>query len=440
MSLMNADLQTVLPEIVLLTAACVILVVDVFLDDRRRAWTYALSQITLLGLVGLLVAGYSSEVRTAFSGAYVRDPMSDLLKIASALATVGVFAYARDYLRDRGLLKGEFFVLGLMAQLGTMVIISAHSFLIAYLGLELLSLSLYALVAFDRDSGLASESAMKYFVLGAIASGLLLYGISMIYGVTGSVDFAEVSRALTDGNAGPRIVLVFGLVFIVVGVAFKLGAVPFHMWVPDVYHGAPTAVAALVGSAPKIAAVALALRILGDGLQSLHEDWSGMLVVLSVLSLAIGNLVAIAQTNIKRMLAYSTISHVGFIVLGILSGNEDGYSAAVFYAIVYAFMALGAFGIVIALSKAGFEAESLDDYRGLNERSPWLAFLMLLIMFSMAGVPPTVGFYAKLVVLEVVVDVGLVWLAIVAGVTRCNRRGCGKGGVEDHGRDRRHPY
>ena len=350
--------------------------------------------------------------RVVFDGSFVRDPLSDVLKGVIYVLGAGVFLYSKDYLRDRDLFKGEFYVLGLFAVLGMMVLVSAHSFLTIYLGLELLSLSLYALVAFDRDSRLASEAAMKYFVLGALASGMLLYGISMIYGMTGSLDLEEVGSAVAaTGLESP--VLVFGLVFVVVGVAFKLGAVPFHMWIPDVYHGAPTAVTLFISSTPKVAAFALAMRLLVDGLAPLQGEWQGMLVILAVLSMGLGNLVAIAQSNIKRMLAYSTISHVGFILLGILAGNKTGYEAAMFYTVVYAFMALGGFGMVMLMSRAGFEADNLEDFKGLNARSPWYAFVMLLLMFSMAGVPPTAGFFAKLLVLNAVVKVDMVWLALV---------------------------
>jgi NADH-quinone oxidoreductase subunit N len=293
--------------------------------------------------------------------------------------------------------------------------VSAHSFLTVYLGLELLSLSLYAMVAFRRDSLTASEAAMKYFILGALASGMLLYGMSMIYGATGTLDIAKLSAPIASRGTDD-IVLTFGLVFIVVGLAFKLGAVPFHMWIPDVYQGAPTSVTMYIGSAPKIAGFALVMRVLAEGLGDLHGSWQDMLVILTVLSLAVGNIIAIAQTNLKRMLAYSTISHVGFLLLGILSGTKAGYSASLFYVITYAATAIGGFAMVILLSRRGFEAENLDDLKGLNERSPWLAFMMLLLMFSMAGVPPTVGFYAKLIVLKSVIDIQMVWLAIVAVV------------------------
>ncbi len=346
-------------------------------------------------------------------GTFVHDPMAALLKTSIFLVSVGAFAYARNYLTEKGSLRGEFYVLGLFAVLGMQVMVSAHSLLTVYLGLELLSLSLYAMVAFDRDSAPATEAAMKYFVLGALASGMLLYGMSMLYGATGSLDIAEIASAVS-GAEDNSLILVFGLCFIVVGLAFKFGAVPFHMWVPDVYHGAPTPVTLFIGSAPKIAAFAMAMRLLAESMGGLVVDWQGMLSILAVLSLAIGNIIAIAQTNLKRMLAYSTISHVGFLLLGILAGTSAGYSASMFYAITYALMAIGGFGMIILLSRAGFEADRLDDFKGLNSRSPWFALMMLILMFSMAGVPPTVGFYAKLSVLQAVVDVDMVWLALVA--------------------------
>jgi NADH-quinone oxidoreductase subunit N len=408
----TSSLIPVLPEVFILTMACVVLVVDLFLKESQRSISYGIAQISLLAAIPLTLAVGGGETQYAFDGSYVRDAMGDLLKVFLYLVTFGAFLYAKDYLKDRDLFKGEYYVLGLFAVLGMMVMVSANSFLTAYLGLELLSLSLYAMVAFDRDSRTGSEAAMKYFVLGAIASGMLLYGISMIYGATGSIGFQEVAQALSNTGMD-NMVLVFGLVFVVIGLAFKLGAVPFHMWLPDVYHGAPTAVTLFLGSTPKIAAFALAMRLLVDGLGGLHADWQGMLVIMAVLSMALGNLIAIAQTNIKRMLAYSTISHVGFILLGILAGSNEGYSASMFYTLVYALMALGGFGIVILLSRKGFEADQLDDYKGLHDRSPWFAAMMMLLMFSMAGVPPTVGFFAKLVVLEAIVRVDMVWLALV---------------------------
>ncbi|HEC17165.1 MAG TPA: NADH-quinone oxidoreductase subunit NuoN [Sedimenticola sp.] len=407
-----SSLIPVLPEIFILSVACFVLVVDLFMEDRQRIISYFLTQAGLLVAVLVTLGVSQPEAQVVFDGSYVRDGMSDALKIGIYLISFVAFLYAKDYLRERDLFKGEYFVLGLFAVLGMMVMVSAYSFLTAYLGLELLSLSLYAMVAFDRDSKAGSEAAMKYFVLGAIASGMLLYGISMIYGATGSIEFEKVAAALT-GTGMENKVLVFGLVFVVIGLAFKLGAVPFHMWMPDVYHGAPVTVTLFLGSAPKLAAFALAMRLLVDGLGPLHADWQGMLVVLAVLSMALGNVIAIAQTNIKRMLAYSTISHVGFILLGILAGTSEGYSASMFYTIVYAITSLGGFGIVILLSRQGFEAENLEDYKGLHERSPWFAAMMMLLMFSMAGVPPTVGFWAKLFVLDAVVSVDLVWVALV---------------------------
>ena len=407
-----AVLIPVLPEILILSAACLVLVVDLFVEEEQRILSYSITQISLLLAVVFTLITASRETVIIFDGGVIRDTMSDVLKIAIYLLSAGAFLYAKEYLRDRDLFKGEFYVLGLFAILGMMVMVSANSFLTLYLGLELLALSLYALVAFDRNSQVGSEAAMKYFVLGALASGMLLYGISMIYGATGSLEFPAVAEAVSaSGMSSP--VLVFGLVFLVIGLAFKFGAVPFHMWIPDVYDGAPTAVTQFLGSIPKIAAFALAMRLLVDGLVDLREDWQSMIIILAVLSMAVGNIIAIAQSNIKRMLAYSTISHVGFILLGILAGTNDGYAAAMFYSIVYALMALGGFGIVILLSRRGFEAEQLDDYKGLHDRSPWLAAMMLLLMFSMAGVPPTVGFFAKLVVLQAVIESDMVWLALV---------------------------
>ena len=408
-----ASLQPVWPEMFLLCAACVILVVDLFLSERTRLLTYGLSLATLIGTIGLVHTVAGPEAEIIMHGSYIRDPMSDVLKIGLLLVSLLGFVYAKDYLLEQDMLRGEYYVLGLFATLGMMIMISANNFLTVYLGLELLALCMYALVAFKRDSKAGAEAAMKYFVLGALASGMLLYGISMVYGATGELNFPEVAAVISGGNADET-VLVFGLVFIVIGVAFKFGAVPFHMWVPDVYHGAPTPVTLFLGSAPKIAAFALAIRLLVDGMGDLVADWQDMLVVLAVLSMALGNVIAIAQTNIKRMLAYSTISHVGFIFLGLLAGTNEGYSAAMFYAITYALMAAGAFGVLTMLSRNGLDAENIDDLKGLNDRSPWLAFMMMLVLFSMAGVPPTVGFFAKLFVLDAVISVDMVWLALVA--------------------------
>jgi NADH-quinone oxidoreductase subunit N len=415
MNFVHPNIVPALPEIFLLIMVCVILVVDLFLTEKNRVITYLLSQATLLGTAVLTVSLISSHPELTFNDTFINDGLANILKMFVYLITAAVFVYSREYLLVRQLFKGEFFVLSLFAVLGMMVMISAHSLLTIYLGLELLSLSLYALVALNRDSVESSEAAMKYFVLGAIASGILLYGMSMIYGATGSLDIGEVGAYIRSGSSND-IVLLFGLSFIIVGLVFKLGGVPFHMWVPDVYHGAPTVVTLFIGSAPKIAAFAMIIRLLVNGLEGLHIQWIDMLVIIAVLSIAGGNVIAIAQRNIKRMLAYSTISHVGFILLGILAGTSEGYAAAMFYTLVYALMSLGAFGMVVLLSRAGFEADNIDDFKGLNEKSPWFAFMMLILMFSMAGVPPTAGFYAKLSVLKAVVDIHLVWLAVTAVV------------------------
>jgi len=395
--------------------ACVVLVVDVYIDDQRRNLTYSLSQLTLLVTAGLITLGETDQRVLAFNDMFVQDSLGDTLKLFILAITFIVFVYSRDYLRERDIFKGEFYVLGLFGVLGMMIMVSASNLLILYLGLELMSLCLYAMVAFNRDNGNASEAAMKYFVLGAIASGMLLYGMSILYGLSGSLAIADVANAVATIESGSdaQIGMVFALVFIVVALAFKLGAVPFHMWIPDVYHGSPTVVTAYISSAPKIAGFAMVIRLLVEGLGGLHADWQMMLVILAVLSMAAGNIIAIAQTNIKRMLAYSTISHVGFILLGILAGTADGYATAMFYTLAYAIMSIGGFGIVLLMARSGFEAEELDDYRGLNQRSPWFAFMMMILMFSMAGVPPTLGFWAKLAVLSAVVDINMTWLAVV---------------------------
>ena len=400
-------------EVFLLAAACVLLLVDLFLDDRRRWISYLLAIVALAG-----AAAISSQVGAGFRqaalfGHYVSDPMGTVLKLFNYAVAAVVLLYSRDYLAKRGLFKGEYFLLALFAVLGINVMISAGSLLSMYLGIEILSLSLYAMVAFDRDNGVAAESAMKYFVLGAIASGALLYGISLVYGVTGTFMLDALSQGLA-GASPKNIGLILGLVFIVVGVAFKFGAVPFHMWIPDVYHGAPTAVTLFIGSAPKLASFALTMRVLAEGLGGMTDAWQDMLVVLAVLSMAAGNVIAIAQTNLKRMLAYSTISHVGFILLGILAGTAEGYEAALFYTLTYVIMATGSFGVILLLSRKGFESDELDDLKGLNQRSPWFAFVMLVLMFGTAGVPPMVGFWAKVQVISAVLNIGLTWLAVAA--------------------------
>lgn len=404
-----------LPEIFVLTMACVVLLVDLFLTDKNRVITYLLSQLTLLGAAVLTVMVQSPVPEHTFGDLFVNDGLATVLKLFIYLSTAVVFIYSRDYLIKRDLFKGDFFVLALFAVLGMMVMVSANNLLVIYLGLELLSLALYAMVALSRDSATSSEAAMKYFVLGAIASGMLLYGMSMLYGATGSLSHSEIASFIENGSSDD-IVLKFALVFIVIGLAFKLGAVPFHMWMPDVYQGAPTAVTLFISTAPKIAAFAMMIRLMVEGLGGLIEHWQDMLIILAALSILAGNVIAIAQTNIKRMLAYSTISHVGFLLLGVLAGSSSGYSAAMFYVIVYALMALGGFGMIMLLSRAGFEADNIEDFKGLNQRNPWFAFIMLILMISMAGIPPTVGFYAKLAVLSAIVEAGFVWLAVFAVV------------------------
>jgi NADH-quinone oxidoreductase subunit N len=407
--------QVAAAEVFLLAAVCVILVVDVFLSERTRWVTYMLSLLALAGAAYMTVR-YGVQTRVAaFDGMFVADPMGDVLKLFSYGTVAVSFLYSREYLQRRGLFKGEYFILGLVALLGVMVMTSAGNLLTVYLGVELLSLSLYAMVAFDRDSGVAAESAMKYFVLGAISSGTLLYGFSIVYGVTGTLQLDELAIGVREVGAG-NLGLIFGLAFIIVGIAFKFGAVPFHMWVPDVYHGAPTPVTLFIGSAPKIASFVLAIRVLAEGLDAMLASWQDMLIALAVLSMLVGNVVAIAQTNLKRMLAYSTISHVGFILLGILAGTTRGYQASMFYTLSYVIMAVGSFGMILLLSRNGFEGDRLEDFKGLNRKSPWFAAIMMMLMFSTAGVPPFIGFWAKLAVIGAVLDVGLVWLATVAVV------------------------
>jgi len=419
-----------LPEAILLVGACALMLFDLASKSASRTPSYLFAQVVLvLALLATLfgMASFFSLRFTLFYGHYYSDLLSYVLKIFAIVSALFTLVYVRPYLLDRGLLKGEFLSLLLFALLGITVMVSAASFLSLYVGLELLSLCLYALVALNRDSTASIEAAMKYFVLGALASGLLLYGMSMIYGATGSLLFNEVaarSGALAGDLASARTLLVFGLVFVVAGIAFKLGVVPFHMWIPDVYEGASTAVTLVLGTAPKIAAFAMALRLLVNGLPALAPDWQQMLVVLAVLSMALGNLAAIAQTNLKRMLAYSTISHMGFMLLGLLSGVVGGnarnaveaYGASMFYTAVYVLMSLGAFGVLLLASHKGVECERLEDLKGMNRRDPWVAMLMLLMMFSLAGVPPMAGFYAKLAVISSVVQAGQIWLAVVAVV------------------------
>lgn len=408
------NLLPALPEMVMLAMTCLVLVVDLFLPQEKRGFTLLLSVLTLLLTLAAVVVVAPADSVSSFGDSFVLDQLAVTLKIATCIITILVFIYSRDYLIDHDIYKGEYYVLGLFATLGMLIMISAHSFLMIYLGLELLSLSLYAMIAFNRKSLMASESAMKYFVLGAMASGLLLYGISIFYGITGTLNINELATVVSAQSVKNPVPLAFALTFIVVGLSFKLGAVPFHMWLPDIYQGSPTSVTLFIGTVPKIAGFAMTIRLLVDGLSALQVDWSQMFIVLAVASMAIGNIIAIAQTNFKRMLAYSTISHVGFILLGILAGTANGYASAMFYTITYAITSSVSFGVLILLNRKGFEAENINDLSGLNHTNPWYAAMLAIAMFSMAGVPPTVGFYAKLSVLQAVVQVDLVWLAVTA--------------------------
>ena len=407
------DFVSAAPEITLLSLICVVLVVDVFIGDRHRLLTFWISIGSLLLTMFALLSTAPDARIVLFDGSYVSDPLSQVLKIAATGFVAIAFLYARDYLRANDLHKGEYYVLGLFGLMGMMIMISANSLLTMYLGLETLALSLYALVAIDRNNVTSAESAMKYFVLGAIASGCLLYGISWVYGVTGSLKFDEIAAVVMADPRVNNLSLWFGLAFLIVGIAFKFGAVPFHMWLPDVYQGARTPVTLYIASAPKLAALALTLRILVDGLGGLHAVWADMIMVVAVLSLLLGNIVAIAQTNIKRMLGYSTIAHVGFILLAIFCGTGKGYAGALFYTLTYIVAAAGSFGIVILLSRRGYEAENLSDFKGLNARSPWFALMMMFLMFSLAGVPPFIGFFAKLNVIDAMLSAGFPGLAVL---------------------------
>ncbi len=407
------DLLTALPEVIIVTMAMVVLLADLFLKKENRIALYAMSQMTLLAAAYVTITTHTQTVTTAFSGMFVDDALADVMKLLIYLGTSLILVYTRQYIKDRGMFRGEFYSLVLFSVVGMMIMVSGHNLLTLYVGLELLSLSLYALVAMDRDNARATESAMKYFVLGALASGMLLYGMSMIYGMTGSLNITEINQALLHTTSYYN-VLILGLVFIVAGLAFKLGAVPFQMWVPDVYEGSPTAVTILISSVPKLAAFVFVIRLLVQALPSLIVDWQQMLMIMAVLSIVIGNITAIAQTNLKRMLAYSTISHVGFILYGLMSASMNGFVFSMFYTVSYVLMSLAGFGMILLLSRQGFEADKLEDLKGLNQRSPWHAFLMLIVMFSMAGVPPTLGFYAKFSVLQAAMQAGFLWLVVFA--------------------------
>jgi len=409
------DFSIARPEIMILCMACIILVIDAFLPARLRIMTYALVQVTLVAafLLALSQFGDYPEPIISFGGNYVLDDLAVTSKLFIYAFSFFAFTYARDYIQARQFARSEYYLLGLFAVLGMSIMVSANTFLTIYLGLELLSLALYGMVAMDKQSSVSSEAAMKYFVLGSLASGLLLYGISIFYGLTGSIQMTAIHQALQTQQGWVPIV---GLIFVLAGLIFKFGAVPFHMWVPDVYQGASTPTTLFIASAPKVAAFAITLRVLVDALPQLSIEWEHMLIVISILSMGMGNLMAIAQTNLKRMLAYSSIAHIGYTLLGVLAGpnSNDGYSAAMFYIVTYVLVAAGAFAIIAIMSRDGIEFDKLADYRGLNARNPWLAFMMLILLFSMAGVPPTVGFVAKLGLLQALMQADLAWLAVLA--------------------------
>lgn len=405
------------PEIFLTAMTCLVLLVDLFVRQKKRACTYFLTQVTVLLtlflVLRLIIAPMEARI-LLFDGSFVWDALAGLLKVAILAVTFFIFVYARDYIRERGIPQGEYYVLSLFSVLGMLVLVSAYNLITVYLGLELTSLPLYALVALQRDRAAGSEAAMKYFVMGAIASAMLLYGFSMLYGATHSLNINVIAAAIAAMPVQQQLILIFGLVFVIAGLAFKFGAVPFHMWVPDVYQGAPTSVTLFVGTVPKLAALGMTVRLLVDALPGLVIQWHEVLILIAILSIAVGNLVAIVQSNLKRMLSYSAIAHMGYMLLGVLVGTQKGYAAAVFYMMAYTIMSLGAFGMLVLLSKAGYEVEHIDDLRGLNAHNPWLAFMMLLVMFSMAGIPPSAGFFAKLGVLEALISVHNVWLATLA--------------------------
>ncbi len=409
---MQFDLLALLPELVVLGMAMFILLLDLFILPQNRFMLYGLSQLTLLAAAIFTFKTHTPAVGFAFSHMFIDDTLADVIKMMMYLGTSLILVYTRKYLQDRNLYRGEFYAMVLFGLLGMMIMVSGHNLLTIYIGLELLSLCLYSLVAFDRDNPRASEAAMKYFVLGALASGMLLYGMSMLYGMTGSLDVSDIASGISQQPKSP--VLIMGLVFLVSGLAFKFGAVPFQMWVPDVYQGSPTPMTLLIGSVPKLAAYAMTVRLLVQGLHPLALDWQDMLVLMAVLSIIIGNFSAIVQTNLKRMLAYSTISHVGFIMFGMMSANANGFASSFFYISAYVLMSIAGFGVILLLSRQGFEAEEIDDLKGLNQRHPWFAFMMLIIMFSMAGIPPTIGFYAKFTVLQAAWQAGFTWQVVLA--------------------------
>jgi NADH-quinone oxidoreductase subunit N len=408
------DLSLLKTEIYMLIMACIVLVVDVFVKDKKHTLTYIITLVTLIcGFVLTASIGLNPATEIAYAGTYIQDSMAIILKLGIFIGAAIITIYSRPYINERTILRGEYYMLILFATIGALILVSAHSLLTIYLGLELMTLSTYAMVASHRDSSIASEAAMKYFVMGAVASAFMLYGMSLVYGASGTLEIGKVADTMT---VQPSLLFGMGLVFMVSGIAFKLGAVPFHMWIPDVYQGAPTPVTAFISSVPKIATYGMLMRILVEALPGLESNWMLMLIFLSILSMALGNITAIVQSNVKRLLAYSAIAHIGYFLLGMIAGTPDGYAASMFYILVYCLTSIAGFGVIIFMSRAGFECDTLDDFKGLWQRSPWYAFMMLMTIMSMAGVPPFIGFWPKLEVIMAVLnaDKGLVWLAILA--------------------------
>ncbi len=416
MNFVIPDFAPAIPEIVLLTLTSLLLVADSIWEKRYQFATYYVTQAILVIVGALILMSFASEQTITFNGSFVRDNFGDILKLFVVGISIVVFLFSREYLLQKSFFRGEFFTLGLYGVLGMFVMISAYNLITMYLGLEIMSLAIYAMIAMRKDHREALESAMKYFVLGALATGMLLYGFSMVYGATGTMQFDTMAAIIEAGNAD-KTVLAFGLVFVVIGLAFKLGAVPFHMWIPDVYEGAPSAVTLYMGTAPKIAVFAMAYRLLVEAMPGLVIEWQELLIILSILSLLVGAIAAIVQENLKRMLAYSGIGHVGFILLGMIAANPDGYSSAMFYTLVYSVTGVASFGIIVAFARTGNEFDKISDFVGLNARNPWLALMFVFVLFSMAGIPPFVGFYAKILVIEEVVKAGFTWLAVFAVIT-----------------------
>jgi NADH-quinone oxidoreductase subunit N len=403
-----------IPELIVFSLGTLALLVQAFWGQKRPAITYCYVQLVVL-LTGIVTFGYLNDATVlTFDNMFILDKLAVILKLFIVLTVLLCFVYSRVYIADNKMPRGEYYILGLFAMLGMMVLVSSHHFLTLYLGVELMSLPVYAMVAMKRESGLAVEAAMKYFIIGAMASGMLLYGISMIYGATSALDFTAVAKAIASTDPHQQLILIFGLVFIMVGIAFKLGAVPFHMWIPDVYQGAPNAVTLFIASAPKIAALGMVIRLLVDAMPALQGQWQQILIAMAVLSMGLGNFAAIVQANIKRMLAYSSIAHMGYMILGVIAATNQGYAAATFYIITYSLMTLGSFGLLVLMSRAGYEVENIADFKGLNGRNPWFAFIMLIMMFSMAGVPPVIGFWAKVGVLKALIQADILWLAALA--------------------------